>query len=76
MATTDIPANEFAYRLGKVEQKADSLEASKADASDVLDLLGEVKGIRKLLVKLLVSVTSASLIFGFGAIEIAINLHK
>lgn len=76
MATADSMTGEYAYRLGQVEKKADVLDASKADKTDVETLIHEVTSIRKTLVGLLISVTTASLGFGFGAIVLAINLHQ
>lgn len=63
-------SNERAQRL---QDGLTALDREKADATTVADVVIELRGIRKLLVGLLVSICLACITFALAAIEIAVR---
>lgn len=62
-----------ARRFEDIEADVKDLDEGKAEAKDLAAVVDELRGIRKLLVGLLVSVCLACVVFGLGALQIASN---
>lgn len=55
----------------RVDDQLGALNKDKASAADLAAVIVELKGIKRLLIGLLVSITLASVGFGFAALQIA-----
>ena len=55
----------------RVDDQLGALNKDKASAADLAAVIVELRGIKRLLIGLLVSITLASVGFGFAALQIA-----